>query len=90
MIKYTNNKGKSLNREVVLRKNQDFRLKVYDNTFFLYSVSFHRGGKVRAGIHGKDGTGFFRKNIRGKTAYYQKIDCYMQTHGFFKTVHLGV
>ena len=90
MIKYTDHKGNIKKKEVKLRKNQDFRLRVYTNTFYLYSVSFHRGGKVRAGTHGKDGIGFFKTIIKGKTAYFQKIDCDMQLRGYFKTVHLGV
>lgn len=90
LVKYENNKCKTITKEIKLRRKQHYGFFVYDPIFYLYSVSFHKGGKVRAGLHGKDGTGFFRINISGKTAYFQKIDCEMQLRGIFKTVHLGV
>lgn len=90
LVKYMNKNGNYVKKEVKLSKNSDFRLKIYDKSFYLYSVSFHRGGKVRAGTYGKDGISYFRTMIKGKTAYYRKIDCEMQLRGFFKTVHLGI
>ena len=89
-VKYEDNKGKIVTKELRLRKKQHYGFFVHDPIFYLYSVSFHRGGKIRAGLHGKDGIGFFRTMIKGKTAYYQKIDCEMQLRGVFKTVHIGV
>ena len=89
-VKYEDNKGKIVTKELRLRKKQHYGFFVHDPIFYLYSVSFVRGGKIRAGLHGKDGIGFFRTMIKGKTAYYQKIDCEMQLRGVFKTVHIGV
>lgn len=90
MLKYMNKKGIYIKKEIKLRKNQDYRLKIHNKTFYLYSVSFHRGGKVRAGIHGDDGVDFMYKLLKGKTAYFKKIDSEMYLRGFFKTVHLGI
>ena len=90
LVKYENNKGKTITKEIKLRKKQNYGFFVHDPIFYVYSVSFHRGGKVRAGLHGKDGIGFIRKILNGKMAYYQKIDCEMQLRGVFKTVHIGV
>ena len=89
-VKYEDNKGKIVTKELRLRKKQHYGFFVHDPIFYLYSVSFHRGGKIRAGLHGKDGIGFFRTMIKGKTAYYQKIDCEMRLRRVFKTVHIGV
>ena len=90
LVKYENNKEKTITKEIKLTKKQHYGFFVHDPIFYLYSVSFHKGGKVRAGLHGKDGIGFIRKILNGKTAYYQKIDCEMQLRGVFKTVHIGV
>ena len=90
LVKYENRRGKTITKEVKLKKKQRYSFFVHDPIFYLYSVSFHKSGKVRAGMHGKDGTGFFRINISGKTAYYQKVDCEMHLRGIFKTVHLGI
>ena len=73
-----------------IKEHQDFWVRVHDPIFYLYSVSFHRGGKIRAGVHGKDGIGFMRVILNGKMIYYQKIDCEMQLRGILKTVHLGI
>jgi hypothetical protein len=89
-VKYENNKDKTTTKEIKIRPKGRYEFFVHDPIFYVYSVSFHRGGKVRAGTHGKDGIGFFRTMIKGKTAYYQKIDCNMMLRGVFKTVHLGV
>jgi hypothetical protein len=90
LIKYENKKGETVTKEVRLKKNQHYDFFAYNPIFYLYSVSFNRRGKIRAGVHGKDGVGFIRKILKGKTAYYQKIDCEMQLRGVFKTVHLGI
>ena len=89
-IKYENRKGDITTKEVKIKPNGHYGLFVHDSIFYVYSVSFHAGGKVRSGTYGGDGIGFFRTIIKGKTAYYQKIDCEMQLRGFFKTVHLGI
>ena len=89
-IKYQDKKGKYVEKEIKLKKHQDFWVRVHDPIFYLYSVSFHRGGKIRAGVHGKDGIGFMRVILNGKMIYYQKIDCEMQLRGILKTVHLGI
>jgi len=89
-IKYQDKGGKYIEKEIKLRKNQDFWIRIHDPIFYLYSVSFHKGGKIRAGVHGKDGISFMRVILNGKMIYYQKIDCEMQLRGVFKTIHLGV
>lgn len=90
MIKYMNNKGKYVSREVILKKDQDYRVTIHNRTFYLFSVYYVGGGKVRYSIRGKDGVGFMYKTSKGRPAYFQKIDCDMQLRGYFKTVHLGV
>ena len=86
-----NKKGKYVKKEIKLTKNKEYRITIHNKIFYIYSVSFHRSGKVRAGVHGKDGIGYFRgNNISGKTAYYQKMDSEMYLRGVFKTVHIGV
>lgn len=89
-VKYKNNKGKIVTKEVKIKPKGDYKFFVYNQVFYIYSVSFHSGGKVRAGVYGNDGIGFFRHHIKGKTAYYQKMDCEMYLRGIFKTVHIGI
>ena len=89
-IKYQDKRGDYIEREFKLKKHQNFRVRVHDSIFYVYSVSFHKGGKVLPGVHGKDGVGFIKKILNGKTAFYQKINCEMHLRGFFKTVHLGI
>ena len=90
MVKYENNKGKIVTKEVKIRPKGYYGFFVHDKIFYLFSVSYHRGGKVRYNVSGKDGIDFMRKIGGGRTVYYQKVDCEMHLRGVFKTVHLGV
>ena len=89
-VKYEDNKGKITTKEIKIRPKKHYGFFVHDPIFYVYSVSFHRSGKVRSGTFGDDGIGFFRKMIKGKTAYYQKIESDMMLRGVFKTVHIGI
>jgi uncharacterized protein YxeA len=90
MIKFKNRKGVYITKEFKLRKNKDYRFKSYDKTFYLFSVYYLSGGKVRYSVKGKDDVGFMKLIGSGRPAWFKKIECETYLQGFLKTVHLGI
>jgi len=90
MVKYENNKGKTVTKEIKLRPKRHYGFFVYDQVFYLGAVSYHSNGRVRFDVRGKDGVGFMKRIGGGRPIYYQKFDCENYLRGVFKTVHLGI
>jgi hypothetical protein len=90
MVKYENNKGNWITKELKIKPKKHYGFFVYNKTFYLFSVSYFSNGNVKYNIRGKDGVGFMKQIGGGRPVWYQKMDCEMYLRGIFKTVHIGI
>jgi hypothetical protein len=75
LIKYKDKHNHFVEKEKILRKYRSFRIKTYKKTVYLFSLSFHDGGKTKYQVIGDDGVGFMKEHLMGRQANYRKFVC---------------
>lgn len=89
MVKYENNKGDWVTKEVKIKPKGHYGFFIHNKTFYVFSVYHLSGGKVIYSVRGDDGVGFMKEIGYGRTAHYKKFDV-TEPKGLFKKTNLEI